>query len=81
MLAILSQYKGKGYLQYYKVTYTGKGIKKIYIFLLLFRVYNTDKKENRIFLICKEIQVGSGAKSYARKGFLIYEIMRKYLAI
>jgi hypothetical protein len=37
----------------------------------------TDKKENKIFLIYKEIQVGSGAKSYMRKGFSIYEEMRK----
>jgi hypothetical protein len=39
----------------------------------------TDKKENEIFLIHKEIQMGSVAKSYMRKGFLIYEEMRKYL--
>ncbi len=32
----------------------------------------TDKKESKIFLIYKEIQTGSGAKSYMRKGFLIY---------
>jgi hypothetical protein len=38
----------------------------------------TDKKENKIFLIYKEIQMGSGAKSYMRKGFLIYEEMRKF---
>jgi hypothetical protein len=38
----------------------------------------TDKKENKIFLIYKEIQMGSGAKSYMRKGFLIYEEMHKY---
>ncbi len=41
----------------------------------------TDKKENRIFLICKEIQSGAVAKSYMRKGFLIYEEMRKYFPI
>jgi hypothetical protein len=35
----------------------------------------TDKKENKIFLIYKEIQMGSGAKSYMRKSFLIYEEM------
>jgi hypothetical protein len=35
----------------------------------------TDKKENKIFLIYKEIQMGSGAK---RKGFLIYEERHKY---
>jgi hypothetical protein len=39
---------------------------------------HTDKKENKIFLIFKEIHMGSGAKSYMRKGFLIYEEMHKY---
>jgi hypothetical protein len=39
--------------------------------------YN-DKKENKIFLIHREIQMGSGAKSYMRKGFLTYEEMQKY---
>jgi hypothetical protein len=29
----------------------------------------------------KEIQMGAIAKSYTRKGFLIYEEMRKYLTI
>ncbi len=38
----------------------------------------TDKKENKIFLIYKEIQMESGEKSYMRKGFLIYEEMQKY---
>jgi len=32
---------------------------------------HTEKEENKIFLIYKEIQMGSGAKSYMRKGFLI----------
>jgi hypothetical protein len=41
----------------------------------------TDKKENQIFLICKEIQSGAVAKSYMRNGFLIYEEMRKYFPI
>jgi hypothetical protein len=41
----------------------------------------TDKKENQIFLIYKEIQMGSVSKSYRRKGFLIYEEMRKYLTM
>jgi hypothetical protein len=41
----------------------------------------TDKKENKIFLIYKEIQMGAVAKSYMRKGFLISEEMRKYLVI
>jgi hypothetical protein len=39
---------------------------------------HTDKKENKTFLIYKEIQKGSGAKSYMRKGFLIYDEMRKF---
>ncbi len=44
----------------------------------------TDKKEKKIFLIYREIQMASGAKSYFRKGFLIlyiYEEVRKYLVI
>jgi hypothetical protein len=41
----------------------------------------TDKKENKIFLIYKEIQSGAVAKSCVRKGFLIYEEMRKYFPI
>jgi hypothetical protein len=36
----------------------------------------TNKKEKKIFHICKEIQSGAVAKSYMRKGFLIYS-MRK----
>jgi hypothetical protein len=40
-----------------------------------------DKKENQTFLIYKEIQMGSGAKSYMWKGFLIYEEMRKFFPI
>jgi hypothetical protein len=42
---------------------------------------HTDKKETNIFLINKEIQIGSVAKSYMRKGFLLHEEMRKYLVI
>ncbi len=42
---------------------------------------HTDKKENQIFLIYKEIQSGAVAKSYMRNGFLIYEEMRKYFPI
>jgi hypothetical protein len=44
-------------------------------------IYHTDKKENEIFLIFKEVQMGSVATSFIRKGFLIYEAMRKYLTI
>jgi len=37
---------------------------------------HTVKKEKKIFLIYKEIQIRSGAQSYMTKGFLIYEEMR-----
>jgi hypothetical protein len=37
----------------------------------------TDKIENKIFLTDKDIQMGAVAKSYMRKGFLIYEEMGK----
>jgi hypothetical protein len=37
----------------------------------------TDKIENQIFLIYKEIQSGAVAKSYVRKGFLIYEEIKQ----
>jgi hypothetical protein len=38
----------------------------------------TLKKKKKKFLIYKEIQMGSGAKSYIRKGFIIYKEMHKY---
>ncbi len=41
----------------------------------------TYKKEKRNFLIYNEIQSEALAKSYMRKGFLIYEEMRKYFPI
>jgi hypothetical protein len=41
----------------------------------------TDKKENQIFLIYKEIHSGAVAKSYMRKGFPIYEELRRYFPI
>ncbi len=41
----------------------------------------TGKKEKKIFLISQEIQSGAVEKSYMRKGFLIYEDMRKYFPI
>jgi|688.fasta_scaffold1902805_1 hypothetical protein len=37
--------------------------------------------KTEIFLIYEEIQMGSVAKSYIRKGFQINEEMRKYLTI
>ncbi len=39
------------------------------------------KKQNFPQTIYKEIQMGSGAKSYMRKGFLIHEEMRKFFPI
>jgi hypothetical protein len=39
----------------------------------------TGKKGNKIFHIYREIQMESGAKSFMRKGFLIYEEMHKYI--
>jgi hypothetical protein len=39
------------------------------------------KKKIKIFLIHREIQSGAVAKSYMRKGFLIYEEMSKYFPI
>jgi hypothetical protein len=41
----------------------------------------TDKKEYKMFLIFKEIRMGSGAKSYIRKGYLIYDEMLKFSPI
>jgi hypothetical protein len=39
------------------------------------------KKENEIFLIYKELRMGSVAKSYMRKGFLTFEEMRNEEAV
>jgi hypothetical protein len=39
------------------------------------------KKKKKNFPIYKELQSGAAAKSYMRKGFLIYEEMRKYFPI
>ncbi len=47
---------------------------------LIIFMYRTDKKENQIFLIYKGIQSGAVAK-YMRKGFLIYEEIKKNLNI
>jgi hypothetical protein len=41
-----------------------------------FKIQYTDKKEKKIFLKYRELQSGAVAKSYMRKGFLIYEEMR-----
>ncbi len=47
------------------------------------RRFTLIKKENKFFLILvfKEIQMGSGAKSYMKKGVLKYEEIRKYITI
>ncbi len=46
----------------------------------LFMYMRTDKKENQIFLINKEIQSGEVAKSYMTNGLLIYgEIFEHFL--
>jgi hypothetical protein len=60
-----------------------KNLPQIIPFLSLFTTGYTDNKENiiLIFLIYKKIQMGAVAKSYMRKGFLIYVEMRKYLII
>jgi hypothetical protein len=42
---------------------------------------HTLMKKKKKILTYKEIYMGSGAKSYMRKGFLIYKEMRKYLTI
>ncbi len=41
----------------------------------------TVKKEKKIFLIFRKIRKRAVAMSYIRKGFLMYEEMRKYLTI
>jgi hypothetical protein len=42
---------------------------------------STDKKEKKIFIKYNEIHMGAVAKSFIRKGFLIYDEMRKYFPI
>jgi hypothetical protein len=41
------------------------------------KILYTDKKENKIFFIYKENLNGAVAKSYMRKGILIYEEIKK----
>jgi hypothetical protein len=55
---------------FYKLT---KSQRKVRFLILNTRLTSTLAK--------KEIQMGSVEKSYMRKGFLIYEEMRKYLII
>ncbi len=44
-------------------------------------VFTLKKKQNFPHILYKEIQMGLGAKLYMRKGFLIYEEMRKFFII
>jgi hypothetical protein len=55
-----------------------KGIKKRHVAKDIFWACYTNKKRKTIFLTYRQIQMGSGAKSYMRKGCLIYEEMHKY---
>jgi len=48
---------------------------------LYFTLSTLIKKKKKKILIYKEIQSGAVAKSYMRKGFLIYEDMPKYFPI
>jgi hypothetical protein len=56
-------------------------LKAVYILVLFHSCPRcTDKKENQIFLIYKEIQRGAVAKSYMTNGLLIYgEILAHFL--
>jgi hypothetical protein len=45
------------------------------------RAEYTDKKENQIFLIYKEIQSGAVAKSYMTNGLLIYREIFTHILI
>jgi hypothetical protein len=55
----------------------------LFLFTSLYTRQYINKKENKIVLIYMytDIQMESGAKSYMRKGFLIYEEMHKYALI
>ncbi len=59
-------------------------LRKLKIFRYVHNVIRfvcTDKKEKEIFLIYREIQIGAVAKSYIRKGFLIYAEIHKYFTM
>ncbi len=55
--------------------------RSIFSFLINDCKSSLKKKEKKIFLINKEIQMEAVAKSFMRKGFLIYEERRKNLVI
>jgi hypothetical protein len=71
-----SRYLIPGYRQHVQIM-----TKQSYYICILKRLYALIKKEKNIFLIYQEVQMGSVAKSYMRKGFLTYEEMRKYLVM
>ncbi len=49
------------------------------MFHIIISPLRSSTQSDKIFLIYREIQMGSGAKSYMSKGFLIYEEMHKYI--
>ncbi len=58
----------------------GESMQNICELLKIGESMHTDKKENQIFLICREIQSGTVAKSYMTNGLLIYgEIFSHFL--
>jgi hypothetical protein len=65
------------YLSFLSTSLSFLGSTRSLLYKISVELY-TDKQENQFFLIFKEIQSGAVAKSYMRKGFLIYEEMRKY---
>ncbi len=66
---------------YQQMFLLNSGHNKFKILKKLKEKFYTDKIGNKIFLIYKEIQSGAVAKSYMRKGLLIYGEVRKYFPI
>jgi len=58
----------------YCVQFCNKTITELFV-----STARTDKKEKKIFLIYKEIQSGAVAKSFMRKGFLIFPNISQYM--
>ncbi len=54
------------------ILFTRTGKHTVLLINMTFCVLYTDKKENKTFLIYKEIQYGAVEKSTMRKGILIY---------
>ncbi len=59
----------------------GNKLSQVTVLLKWIMLTTLIKKKRKCFIIFKEIQMGSVAKTYMRKGFLIYEEMRQYLVI